>query len=402
MVGLPILFYFYPRKFIVEFKQSSQPRSRSFNSIFFQAIELATLKWSIAISPDFPSSHGDASMDAASFLDIVRSALVSVCFIGTAGFAAEDPADSEWEDSQRVVGRPQPTPTIQTLAHWVGRWLTTPPRITTQFAVHEAIPVLELEAVIPCGQRICAGGKCYEVEDGDVDGKPCDVKDVPSQPLCEEEPIVEVPAAPPLPPSYQFTRHIPDDPHKSHVHAAMESLDHSQVTLPASVLVSLLVDQARNEARLEMTRELLEERTGYMAKLQEMSEHNARLQTQLALIEMQQASFSIAERVTHPPMPSRVEGTQVEAPDAPDSNSELQAIHEDLSNIRKQIAILKSNQPVPFAPSYVGSEQEESHAWSSPWHFSRPLPSPTRPYIPVSPWPKSQSQAAKPTQTEIK
>ncbi|MCU0707166.1 MAG: hypothetical protein MUF23_02630 [Pirellula sp.] len=341
-------------------------------------------------------------MDAASFLDIIRSALVSVCLIGNAGFASEDPLKAEWEDSQRVVGRPQPTPTIQTLANWVGRWLMTPTRITTQFAVHEALPVLELEAVIPCGHKICAGGKCYEVEDGEVDGKPCDVKDDPSQPVCEEEPIIEVPAAPPLPPSYQFTRHVPDAPYKSHAHAAMESLDHSQVTLPASVLVSLLVDQARSEARLEMTRELLEERTNYMVKLQEMSEHNARLQTQLAMIEMQQASTSIAGGITHPPMSSRLEGTQVEAPGEPGSNSELQAIHEDLSNIRKQIAILKSNQPVPFAPSYVGSEREANQAWSSPWHLSSPLPSLSRPYVPVSPWPKSQSQAAKPSQTGAK
>jgi hypothetical protein len=232
-------------------------------------------------------------MDAASFFDIVRSALVSVCLIGNSGITAEDPA-VEWEESRVVVGNPQPASSIQTLAHWLGRWLTNPPRMTTQFAVHEAIPVLELEAVIPCGHKICAGGKCYEVEEGEVDGKPCDIKEDTTTPTCNEEPIIESPKAPPLPPSYQFTRQLPSEPEQPHVRAAMESLDHSHVTLPASVLVSLLVDQARNEARLEMTRELLEERTSYMVKLQEISEHNARLQTQLAMIEMQQTASVLA------------------------------------------------------------------------------------------------------------
>lgn len=330
-------------------------------------------------------------MDAASFFDIVRSALLSVCLLGSTGITAEDPTSAEWDEAQVVVGRAQPAPSIQTLAHWVGRWLTNPPRITTRFAVHEVTPVLELEAVVPCGHKFCAGGKCYEVEDGDVDGKPCDLKDESPTSSTNEEPIIEVPAAPPLPPSYQFTRHPAPNGPQHHLHAAMASLDESYVTVPASVLVSLLVDRARNEARLEMTQELLEERTGFLVKLQEMSEHNARLQTQLAMIEMQQTTGSVAGvSIASPPVAtSSITGTEencVLAPSESESNSELQAIHEDLSNIRKQIAILKSNQPVPFAPSYVGSESDSnSQTWQSPWRSSRPLP-----YVPVSPWPKSQ------------
>ncbi|MCY2996623.1 MAG: hypothetical protein NT168_00830, partial [Planctomycetota bacterium] len=76
-------------------------------------------------------------------------------------------------------------------------------------------------------------------------------------------------------------------------------------------------------------------------------------------------------------------------------------IQEDLSNIRKQIAILKSHSnPIPFAPSYVGTEEPNAQTRQpqtrqpqalqpQTWRTAR-----TVPYTPVFSGPASSGPAS--------
>ncbi|MFM8215511.1 MAG: hypothetical protein ACKN82_12810, partial [Pirellula sp.] len=90
------------------------------------------------------------------------------------------------------------------LAQWVTEWMKQPRRVTARLAIHGVVPEIEFEAVIPAAQqKICANGKCYEVDEKVVEGKPCD-QSMPTDLDSEQEPIVEAPVAPPVPPSFPF------------------------------------------------------------------------------------------------------------------------------------------------------------------------------------------------------
>lgn len=61
------------------------------------------------------------------------------------------------------------------LAQWVTEWMKQPRRVTARLAIHGVVPEIELEAVIPAAQqKICANGKCYEVDEKVVQGESCD------------------------------------------------------------------------------------------------------------------------------------------------------------------------------------------------------------------------------------
>ncbi len=315
-------------------------------------------------------------MDAASRTGLLLLVFLSTLFFGSPGRAHQPPEPSPI---------PAPNP-LQIFAQWVGQWMAKPQTISVRFAIHE-VTKNDAAAVAPCGHKMCAGGKCYEVEEGVIEGTPCDAPRTgdastndDSITPAEEEPIIEVPAAPPLPPRYQFTQRSPVGRENPHHTAAMDSLRASQVSIPASVLVSLLVDHARNETQLAMTRELLEERTAFLDHIRELSDRNAQLQSQLAISQIYLDYHATANAL-----------------ETPDGSSDVRSIQEDLSNIRRQIALLKRNQPVPFAPSYVGSEGTNENAWSQPWRSSR-----RSHYVPVAPQGDSPAQAAQDPQKNVK
>jgi hypothetical protein len=206
-----------------------------------------------------------------------------------------------------------------------------------------------------------------------------------------DEPIVEAPAAPPLPPNYQFTQHSTQAETDSVTESAFRALGDTQVRVPAQVLVALLVDNAQTSTRLAMTQDMMAERTAFAEQMHLMLERNAQLQAELAIMEIrQQVSASltagmveradlIARMTTHPSGRSLPEGCVDEGKTG--APVELHAIQEDLANIRRQIALLKRQQPVPFAPSYVGSSNAADVS-SYPWRTAQVSPSP---YCPVSP-----------------
>lgn len=270
---------------------------------------------------------------------------------------------------------------ISAFAHWVGQMLSKKPTIPARFAVYEVVPDLDLEQVVPCDHRQCAEGTCCETTPSEIEGKSCDQQRCtdPQAPSADEEPIVELPVAPPIPQSYQFTQNWMEVQQPSQSDLAITALNGNQVQVPTGLLVSLLVDNAQNSARLEMTRELLEERSAYMEQMVAMMEQNAQLQKQVALLEQrQQFEQALASYRSQPTTESQSVATREVEKARP--SSELQAIQEDLSNIRHQIAILKSNQPVPFAPSYISTDASAGNAWTYPWRTAR-----AQPYVPVSP-----------------
>jgi len=215
-----------------------------------------------------------------------------------------------------------------------------------------------VEEVIACGHRICTGNKCYEVKDEPVVGDDCSASESEE----EEEPIMVVPAAPPAPPAMYFAD-ADSAPafNRTTVDAAV--LEELNVTGPAKVVMNLLVDNTRLSARLELTETLMAERQAAMEQIYALSEKNARLQTQIAVTEARQHA---TEQLTA----SLIDRTEVamqlvanRSNDSSDgevvnnSTATLKSIQEDLSNIRKQIGLMKRQAPVPFAPSSVGRPQ---------------------------------------------
>ncbi len=290
-------------------------------------------------------------------------------------------------------------------AYWLGQMLTAKPKITARFAVYGVVPEMQLEEVVTCDHKICAGGKCYEVDDAEVEGKPCDEKDTQAieETLVEEseEPILEAPVAPPLPPSYQFTSTSPettecDSLDSDPIHRALQN---TEVKIPASVLVSLLVTTTEASTRLQMTEELMAERAEFAEQVQKLAVQNAQLQSQLVMMEarqqiqaaeglafhaMAQADANATFTSVHGFVQSEGECSTVCVPEA---RSELTAIQEDLANIRRQIALMKRQQPMPFAPSYVGSS-DATFGTATLWRQAR-----VSPYVPVSPVPSVNTAA---------
>ena len=276
----------------------------------------------------------------------------------------------------------------QTLAVWVSDLLTNQPQIKAHLAVHGVVPDLELEPIVSCGHKICAGKKCYEVEDGTVEGKACDQPVDESDAGSEEDPIIMVPAAPPVPNSYHFTATTSEtwtEP-PSELSVAVQSLGKSQVSVPASLLLSLMVERADATARLELTQALMEEREAHAEQVRLLAEQNLQLQNQISLMASRmEYSNTVAALehqraiATHHQFEAAPHPQQAPSQSAPSRDaSKLQSIQEDLTNIRRQIALLKWHQPVPFAPSYIGANAADNESYS--WRQAR-----ISPYIPVFP-----------------
>lgn len=80
------------------------------------------------------------------------------------------------------------TSSLHAFAQWVGQWMATARSISVRMAIPEMNSNSEPQVVTPC-----------TTPRGRETIKPAD-----------EQPILEMPAAPPLPPSYQFTQHSPE------------------------------------------------------------------------------------------------------------------------------------------------------------------------------------------------
>ncbi|MFN7733648.1 MAG: hypothetical protein ACK5OB_17255 [Pirellula sp.] len=92
---------------------------------------------------------------------------------------------------------------VELLGRWMAELISGKPKVTARVAVHSVAPEIYLPATEVGHKKICAGGKCYEVDEATVEGKTCDQPKV--EEIEEEEPIMAAPVPPPLPTSYQFT-----------------------------------------------------------------------------------------------------------------------------------------------------------------------------------------------------
>jgi hypothetical protein len=288
-----------------------------------------------------------------------------------------------------------------TLAQWVSDWMKNPRKFTARLAIHGVVPEIELQAVIPAAQqRICANGKCYEVDEKVVEGKPCD-EPMPSDKDSRDEPIVEAPVAPPIPPSFPFAFQgqqedtsifefqIEGSPRAlgymnqdtteagNEIRDVYGSLSQVQVTVPASTLVAYLVAHAENSVRLEMTEQLAAERAMYAQRYELLLQHNQQLQTQLAVLEARhRTDESLAMRVD----PTTQAEQEDRCKSLTASKEDWDSIQEDLSNIRRQIANLKNSSPIPFAQSNIGTQAENPSRQPQAWRTARSIP-----YVPVFP-----------------
>lgn len=223
--------------------------------------------------------------------------------------------------------------------------------------------------VIACGHRICTGSKCYEVKDGPVSGTHCDTESAIEKPQSEsheesfadEEPIQVVPMAPPPPPPVQVVMNSSGFSDSAMVQTIVSEsqLQNSNVSIPLSALMDLMIAKTELSTRLEMTEQLMLEREAVVEKIQQISERNAQLATQLAVAEVRQQMSDVltASIVERAEIAMKVVSHEATSGSKLESGRSVQAIHEDLSNIRRQIALLRRNQPVAFAPSDLGIRQ---------------------------------------------
>ena len=346
-----------------------------------------------------------------------------------------------------------------TLAQWVSDWMKNPRRVTAKLAIHGVVPEIELEAVIPASQINAQAPQSstdpVAITDPAVSTSPVastdpvvSTTDEVSAENPKEEQIRVAPVAPPIPTSFPFAtqnadplgpKHLhpnqldpnqlhpdyvlqeypieeyPSEPYPSQSYPSLElpnpnlfgSLSDVQVTLPASTLVAYIVAHAQNSVRLEMSQQLAAERAMYAQRYELLLQHNQQLQTQLAMIEAQQESDeALALRASMPSKsdwsaPPIESNEQKRCLSLTASREDFDAIQEDLSNIRKQIAILKSHSnPIPFAPSYVGTEEPNAQTRQpqtrqpqalqpQTWRTAR-----TVPYTPVFSGPASSGPAS--------
>ena len=334
------------------------------------------------------------------------------------GAAAQEPCPCE-ENKEEPPAKPLATAPREktkeasniTLAQWVSDWMKNPRRVTAKLAIHGVVPEIELEAVLPASQIKSSAPQCPT--DPAVSSDPAISTtgeiyldpDEASAGNPNPEQIRVAPVAPPIPTNFPFAmqnadplgpKHLhpdqldpnqlhpdyvlqeypideyPSEPYPNHPYPSLElphpnlfgSLSDVQVTLPASTLVAYIVAHAQNSVRLEMSQQLAAERAMYAQRYELLLQHNQQLQTQLAMIEAQQESTeALALRASMPSKsdwsaPPIESNEQKRCLSLTASREDFDAIQEDLSNIRKQIAILKSNSnPIPFAPSYVGTEE---------------------------------------------
>lgn len=217
--------------------------------------------------------------------------------------------------------------------------------------------------VIICGHRICSGNKCYDVKDEPVAGTACDKTGEANVSVIEngeEEQILVLPIAPPAPPGVDIALYgNGNNENESEAASILRSsgLGNVNISLPVTTVVDLLVAKTELSTRLEMASQLMDERQQAMQQIQSLANRNATLSTQLAVAEarnyMSEAlTASVVDRAELAIKLASVESKSVKLQG---SSNVVQTIQEDLSNIRRQIALLRRS-PVPFAQSYVGMQ----------------------------------------------
>jgi hypothetical protein len=138
------------------------------------------------------------------------------------------------------------------------------------------------------------------------------------------------------------------------------TLGQSEVPVPVGVLVRLMMDRSELATRLEMSEQIATERAAAMEQILALSDKNARLATQLAIAEVRQQFTdnlvaSMADRAENAIKISTTSTDSSSKSGESDSlTPAMKAVQEDLSNIRKQMSLLRRTQPVPFAASSVG------------------------------------------------
>ncbi|AMV31182.1 hypothetical protein VN12_03625 [Pirellula sp. SH-Sr6A] len=210
-----------------------------------------------------------------------------------------------------------------------------------------------VDGVIECGHKICTESKCVVVEDGETPA----ASDENAQ-SATEEPILMVPAAPPAPPVTHFAGMEYAQPEDELDLILQQSgLKQMEVPVSANQFVRLLVERAHLATRLEMTEQLMTERNVALEQIHALAEKNATLVAQVAVAEVKQ---QLAETL-HAQLAEKAEKAlklamqnDPAAPIAEKDSKVIQDIQEDLSNIRKQIGLLRRQSPVPFAPSSLG------------------------------------------------
>lgn len=207
-----------------------------------------------------------------------------------------------------------------------------------------------------------------------------------------EQPILAAPVAPPVPPSFPFAMHsssqdtfalgIADELNLDH----LGGLEHATVAVPLRSLIGTMISHTENRVRLEMTEQWMAERASIAQSYHLLLEQNQMLQHQLAVLDSRQRvqddlTAALVERTelavqmlhqnalqsaysSHNGTNSAEIGSgtlgNIDVPQQSQCESltaardDWDTIQEDLSNIRRQIAILKQPNPVPFAPSDVG------------------------------------------------
>lgn len=210
-----------------------------------------------------------------------------------------------------------------------------------------------VDGVIACGHKICTENKCIVIEDTESPS----TSDESTQ-SSTEEPILMVPAAPPAPPVTHFAGMEYTQPEDElDVILQQSGLKQMEVPVSANQFVRLLVERAHLATRLEMTEQLMAERNVALEQIHALAEKNATLAAQAAVAEVKQ---QLAESL-HSQLAEKAERalklamqSDPTTPTAEKDSKVIQDIQEDLSNIRKQIGLLRRQTPVPFAPSSLG------------------------------------------------
>lgn len=210
-----------------------------------------------------------------------------------------------------------------------------------------------VDGVIACGHKICTDTQCIVIED---EGPSATSEEKSAD--TTEEPILIVPAAPPAPPVSHFANVQPTPP-ADELDAILDQSGLKQIDVPVSAnqFVRLLVERAHLATRLEMTEQLMTERNVALEQIHALAERNASLAAQAAVAELKQqlAETLHAQLAEKAEIALKLAMKNESSADRPEKDSKvIQDIQEDLSNIRKQIGLLRRQSPVPFAPSYLG------------------------------------------------
>ncbi|MEQ1826714.1 MAG: hypothetical protein ABL921_12245 [Pirellula sp.] len=325
-------------------------------------------------------------------------------------------------------------PTTTGLAAFVSDWLSNTPKFSAQFAIHfgpstsstnklganapsvdvtlctseknnAVVPMIArpmkfrqgilatqigelVSDVIVCGHRICSGNMCYEVKDEPVVGTHCDTAQDGPVPLdIPQEEILVVPMAPPAPPGQDIAAYGTNVQETEAASILRNSgLQNVRVPVPVSTIVDLLVAKTELSTRLEMAELLMSERQAASEQFQTLVERNSRLTTQLAVAEARQQFTDVltASLMERTELAIKIAANDTKAGRSTEPTSQtseaginsVKAIQEDLSNIRRQIALLRRPQPIPFATSYMGVPRPyiPTAQLLAPLHDPEPVP----------------------------